>query len=264
MEGPDPSEPKKQCQYCSRNFAISSFSRHEEICRKKFAKDKKPKKPFDSGKQRATNSDIPLSSVRKVQQEMRSGTSGLRSSTSANIKRPSTNWREKHEAFMSIIQSAKKVDYALKTGAPLPPPPIKSYVPSDYVQCEYCGRNFNKNAAERHVPFCREQKMRQKPSPVSSASTYARKPAPLPNTTNRPHNQPMIVKRGSLERLSVSLNQSGSSNDTGGWGNTIKKGTAVNGKDGQKRSSSISRIPNSLPNARQNDQKSYLTHKKYR
>ena len=26
---------------------------------------------------------------------------------------------------------------------------------SDYVQCEYCGRNFSSNAAERHIPFCR-------------------------------------------------------------------------------------------------------------
>uniref|UniRef100_A0A1I7WPP9 C2H2-type domain-containing protein n=1 Tax=Heterorhabditis bacteriophora TaxID=37862 RepID=A0A1I7WPP9_HETBA len=32
---------------------------------------------------------------------------------------------------------------------------------NDYVQCEYCGRNFNEKAAERHIPFCRDQNMRR-------------------------------------------------------------------------------------------------------
>ena len=33
---------------------------------------------------------------------------------------------------------------------------------TDYVNCRFCGRNFNKNAAERHVPFCELQNKRQK------------------------------------------------------------------------------------------------------
>lgn len=43
--------------------------------------------------------------------------------------RPQTNWRERHGNFIDAVSSSKRVDYALKTGAPLPPPP-KTAVPS--------------------------------------------------------------------------------------------------------------------------------------
>lgn len=29
------------------------------------------------------------------------------------------------------------------------------------MHCEYCGRNFNQTAAERHIPFCKEQNGRR-------------------------------------------------------------------------------------------------------
>lgn len=32
----------------------------------------------------------------------------------------------------------------------------------DYVNCQYCGRNFNQAAAQRHIPFCESQSKRQK------------------------------------------------------------------------------------------------------
>lgn len=44
----------------------------------------------------------------------------------------------------------------METGAPLPKQ-TPSQIPSDYVQCEFCQRHFNKHAAERHIPlyeFC--------------------------------------------------------------------------------------------------------------
>lgn len=31
----------------------------------------------------------------------------------------------------------------------------------DYIRCEFCGRSFNKNAAERHIEFCKEQSLRK-------------------------------------------------------------------------------------------------------
>lgn len=30
----------------------------------------------------------------------------------------------------------------------------------DYIQCPYCQRRFNENAAERHIKFCQEQAAR--------------------------------------------------------------------------------------------------------
>ncbi|WKY14114.1 hypothetical protein Q1695_000010 [Nippostrongylus brasiliensis] len=123
--------------------------KHEPVCKKL---SKLNRKPFDSGKQRATGSDITYADVKRAANE--------REKVGGVYPRPQTNWKERHETFIDAVSSSKKVDYAIKTGAPLPPPP-RTAVPSDYVQCDYCGRNFSENAAERHIPFCREQSSRR-------------------------------------------------------------------------------------------------------
>ncbi|NXR36968.1 ZC21A protein, partial [Zosterops hypoxanthus] len=71
-------------------------------------------------------------------------------------KKPS-NWRRKHEEFIATIRAAKGLN--LKDGGKLPPPPPPSYDP-DYIQCPYCQRRFNENAADRHINFCKEQAAR--------------------------------------------------------------------------------------------------------
>lgn len=38
------------------------------------------------------------------------------------------NWRQKHEDFIEAMQSAKGVSKAIKTGAPLPPPPAQKRI----------------------------------------------------------------------------------------------------------------------------------------
>ncbi|CAI2356806.1 unnamed protein product [Caenorhabditis sp. 36 PRJEB53466] len=119
------------------------------------------RKPFDSGKQRAKGSDITYADIKKAQTE--------KAKNGGIFPRPQTNWRERHGNFIDAVSSSKRVDYALKTGAPLPPPP-KTAVPSDYVQCEYCNRNFNSAAAERHIPFCREQAARKQTGNLKSSA----------------------------------------------------------------------------------------------
>ena len=69
-----------------------------------------------------------------------------------SIKNNSNNWREDHEALVRTIREARQITRAIETGAPLPKQ-TPSQVPSDYVQCEFCQRNFNKHAAERHIPL---------------------------------------------------------------------------------------------------------------
>ncbi|KAK6032215.1 hypothetical protein OSTOST_01604, partial [Ostertagia ostertagi] len=48
----------------------------------------------------------------------------------------------------------------------------------DYVQCDYCGRNFSENAAERHIPYCKEQNSRRGVSSTIKPLTSHRKQAP--------------------------------------------------------------------------------------
>ncbi|KAK0405589.1 hypothetical protein QR680_018073 [Steinernema hermaphroditum] len=159
------------CATCGRRFIKSSLDKHEPACGRL---SNLSRKKFDSGKQRADGSDVTLQGVRKAAKE--------REKMGGSFPRPKTSWREKHTNFISAVASSKQVEYALKSGAPLPPPP-KTSVPSDYVQCEYCGRNFNQNAAERHIPFCREQQMRNRRS--TSHSRVSHTPASKPKTAQR-------------------------------------------------------------------------------
>ncbi|CAD5228596.1 unnamed protein product [Bursaphelenchus okinawaensis] len=154
----DPKEKTYPCKVCGRHFIKSSLVKHEPACKKL---TKVQRKVFDSGKQRAQGSDITLQAVRKAQKE--------KEKAGGVFQRPKTHWRERHEEFIGAVSASRKVEHALKTGAPLPPPP-KTSVNPNYIRCDYCGRSFNPTAAERHIPFCREKNGRQKTTMSRSQS----------------------------------------------------------------------------------------------
>ncbi|XP_066103903.1 zinc finger C2HC domain-containing protein 1B [Saccopteryx bilineata] len=130
------------CEVCGRRFAADVLERHGPICKKLF---NKKRKPFNSLKQRLQGTDIPT--PRKAPQ-----------SKPQPVKK--TNWRQQHEDFINAIRSAKQCTLAIKEGRPLPPPPPPSINP-DYIQCPYCMRRFNENAAGRHINFCKDQSSRR-------------------------------------------------------------------------------------------------------
>ncbi|XP_064652253.1 zinc finger C2HC domain-containing protein 1A-like isoform X2 [Lineus longissimus] len=151
------------CPICGRSFNPDSLSRHEPICKKSALKAKK-RKVFDSGKQRATGTDIPIKAT------IRPGQIGKEAAPrSGNKPQPASknNWRQQHQEFIAAIRNARGVDQALKAGGPLPPPPAPSLNP-DYVTCRYCQRRFNENAHGRHEPFCKEKHGRISSKPVIS------------------------------------------------------------------------------------------------
>ncbi|KAE9555897.1 hypothetical protein FO519_000877 [Halicephalobus sp. NKZ332] len=166
MEDQYKNEKTYPCKICGRKFIKSSLIKHESACKKI---QKINRKTFDSGKQRANGSDITLNAVRKAQKE--------KEKFGGTFPRPKTHWKERHQEFIGAVSGAKHVERALKTGGPLPPPPKSSYN-SDYVQCNYCGRRFNQKAAERHIPFCREQHARTagKAPPSRAPRTGSRGP----------------------------------------------------------------------------------------
>ncbi|CCD68817.1 Zinc finger C2HC domain-containing protein zchc-1A [Caenorhabditis elegans] len=200
MDSADPNEPTFPCPICDRRFIKSSLEKHESACRKLASLHRKP---FDSGKQRASGSDLTYADIKKVQHE--------KNKNGGVFPRPQTNWRERHGNFIDAVSSSKRVDYALKTGAPLPPPP-KTAVPSDYVQCEYCSRNFNAAAAERHIPFCREQATRKqggnlKSSGGNRALTGNYRSTPSKNEGKK---QESSSRNGSAERKPTTRGRDGS------------------------------------------------------
>uniref|UniRef100_A0A8D0F787 Zinc finger C2HC domain-containing protein 1A n=1 Tax=Strix occidentalis caurina TaxID=311401 RepID=A0A8D0F787_STROC len=127
------------CRICGRTFFPAALKKHGPICQKTSSKKRKT---FDSSRQRAEGTDIPTVKPLKPRPEP--------------PKKPS-NWRRKHEEFIATIRAAKGLN--LKDGGKLPPPPPPSYDP-DYIQCPYCQRRFNENAADRHINFCKEQAAR--------------------------------------------------------------------------------------------------------
>ncbi|XP_040850086.1 zinc finger C2HC domain-containing protein 1A isoform X1 [Ochotona curzoniae] len=159
------------CKICGRTFFPVALKKHGPICQKTATKKRKT---FDSSRQRAEGTDIPTVKPLKPRPEP--------------PKKPS-NWRRKHEEFIATIRAAKGLDQALKEGGKLPPPPPPSYDP-DYIQCPYCQRRFNENAADRHINFCKEQAARISNKGKFSTDTKG-KPA------SRTQYKPPAVKKSS-------------------------------------------------------------------
>uniref|UniRef100_A0A3B5LGD4 Zinc finger C2HC domain-containing protein 1A n=1 Tax=Xiphophorus couchianus TaxID=32473 RepID=A0A3B5LGD4_9TELE len=202
-DGQAPGEELSQCKTCARFFFPSVLEKHARICQKSAAKRRKV---FDSSRQRAEGTDIPVLKPLKPVAEP--------------PKKPS-NWRKKHEDFIATIQAAKAATLAMREGAPLPPPPPPTYDP-DYIQCPYCQRRFNENAADRHINFCREQaaRMPNKNKLVDAKKTPLRTqfkpPGPvkkttppgtstLPSTSSRVPQRPLGQSAGEAAQLCSSV-----------------------------------------------------------
>lgn len=155
------------CDICGRNFQQETLIKHKNICKKASTKSNN-RKIFDSGKQRAEGSDVIYSKTRETKKVQILG------QKPEQVTAPSSNWREKHNEFIKNVRQARVVTEAIKTGGPVPKFEA-SAVPSDYVNCSYCGRNFSSAAAERHIPFCEQQSKRQKMNTNS-----ANRKVPLP------------------------------------------------------------------------------------
>ena len=84
------------------------------------------------------------------------------------------DWRSEHKDFIKNIREAKKLSSFMKAGGDVRDLPPVSHgpasVPSDYVNCQHCGRNFNQTAGARHIPMCRN--IINKPKPPPSSNRY--------------------------------------------------------------------------------------------
>ncbi|CAG5122254.1 unnamed protein product [Candidula unifasciata] len=155
------SDSRVPCKICGRSFAPEVLAKHANIC-KKTAVNATKRKPFDSSKQRVIEGELTLRQIKQAQKK--------------EIKPPKSHWREKHQDFINAVRNARGVQHAMEAGGPLPPPPPPSLNP-DYVQCPYCSRRFNQQAAERHIGFCKDQQSRlprDKPNVNAAAKQNAR------------------------------------------------------------------------------------------
>ena len=65
-------------------------------------------------------------------------------------------WKRDHAAFQAALKAGRQLKAAQEAGIPLsslpPPPSIPDH--DDRTACPHCGRRFNQQAAERHIPKC--------------------------------------------------------------------------------------------------------------
>ncbi|XP_018360191.1 PREDICTED: uncharacterized protein LOC108759324 [Trachymyrmex cornetzi] len=132
-----------KCKTCGRSFAQNRIDLHEEICMKTATKKRKQ---FDPVMNRVRGTEL--------EPFVKKGFTKRETKT----KKPETkpDWRRKHEEFINAIRYARETQARLAAGenlSDLPPPPPSDT--SDYIQCEHCGRKFNRSAAERHIPICK-------------------------------------------------------------------------------------------------------------
>jgi hypothetical protein len=70
------------------------------------------------------------------------------------------DWKAKSESFREQIRYNKMVTDAEKAGKSLAALPLPPQAVDDRVPCPHCGRKFNADVADRHIPKCATAKAR--------------------------------------------------------------------------------------------------------
>jgi len=120
------------CRHCGRKFAEEALEKHEPKCEQVFLKKRKE---FNTAKKRIVCDDQEKLTT-KVTKETKPKKSKV------------PKWKQQSEQFRRAV--GKPDD---KNGAQ----GHSDYVDVDRVECQYCGRCFNEEAAKRHVPFCKNK-----------------------------------------------------------------------------------------------------------
>ncbi|XP_077538935.1 uncharacterized protein LOC144151691 isoform X4 [Haemaphysalis longicornis] len=157
------------CSICGRTFRPDALLRHEQICQKAKAKQRKV---FDSSKQRIEGTEIKNVPKQKPPTPKRSPSGGKQPYTRKQRQakpKARTNWKEKHEELIRTIRAARGEDVGPSTGETTNGTSgSRPAVPAGYVECPSCNRNFSDRAADRHIAWCQEKKNRIPKSPASA------------------------------------------------------------------------------------------------
>eukprot|EP00055_Hartaetosiga_balthica_P005279 m.15299 g.15299 ORF g.15299 m.15299 type:complete len:349 (+) comp4452_c0_seq1:156-1202(+) len=180
------------CSTCSRTFNEKALSKHAPICRKA-SKNAARRGQFDSAVQRAPEGEL------KVNRGSKNATPQKKI---PEAKKEKPAWKIKHEQFVKNIRAARHIQKIVQEGgdiSQLPPPPPDEN--PDYVQCQYCTRRFNQDAAKRHIPFCETQHKR-------SMMKKPAKETPKSDATNRRINyKPPSFKKKPHSAISTKANE---------------------------------------------------------
>ncbi|EAS07289.2 zinc finger, C2H2 type protein (macronuclear) [Tetrahymena thermophila SB210] len=171
---------------CGRKFAENILEKHAKVCKKVF---QQKRRVFNSAAQRQLDeeegggvgipSKIPPISKPLAKKQAPKNTKyeneskedyGFRQNTGGDGKKPNqpfnkkptdentkvgkkkSKWQIQSEAFRAQMRMAR----GETTNSQYDNQIVKeAFENNDYIQCEYCGRKFNEQAAQRHIPFCK-------------------------------------------------------------------------------------------------------------
>lgn len=137
---------------------------------------------FDSAKARQTEE---IAQLQKSKPKTQRPTQGKPTALKGESK-----WKRESEYFREAIRAAKM---GISSG---PAPVDPSLVP-----CPHCGRKFNEEAANRHIPICKNVFSKPKDSPKSKQPATPSSLKTGPKVSTKPESKRPLEKRATNQTL---------------------------------------------------------------
>ena len=184
----DSPKPTRQCTYCERSFNDDVIEKHERVCG---SQKRRPK--FNSKQHR-------LADLKDAQKQVRNTERSPRV-TLSDIPVKRAGWKEKSDQLRAAVALARATDPAKRQMYEAELARVNQAV---LTKCDFCGRSFNTEAAQKHIPFCRNKSMmipRTVPGKVSLGGTGASVKLPslnrarseFPKASNIPKNNTRAI-----------------------------------------------------------------------
>lgn len=113
-----------QCPSCKRTFLEKALEKHEPICNRIF-------------KQKRGVFKVKVLGVEEERERNKLGKGGVPAKTK--------NWKFQSEQLRNVIKQIKGGGVQIEE------------VDYNSIVCQFCNRKFNRQAGERHLPFCKEK-----------------------------------------------------------------------------------------------------------
>lgn len=161
-------EERQECPTCGRKFVAEALMKHQKICKKVFVQKRKV---FDVKKvrQEAIMQDVIENGGGPIGGGNDYYKPPSKQATTAKKAPPQEKplaggkvpkWKAQSEMFRAAMRAVKSDDEPSGggRGGGFAQPTIEQH--DDRTECPHCGRKFNEQAAERHIPLC-EKKARE-------------------------------------------------------------------------------------------------------
>ena len=148
------------CDMCGRKFRPKALEVHSRVCAKVF---QNKRKAFDVKSWTVPDEARAMAENKQyTNQPKAKSKKGVSFSANHNIENePSvgpakTKWEEKSSQLREAMKAARQYKQAVASGIDPAsiPMPVSSTPDPSLIPCPNCGRSFNEQAAERHIPKC--------------------------------------------------------------------------------------------------------------